>query len=58
MVAEVRVAVEGGDYGSVSGVVRDALRLLVQEGIDNGPGLDAGAGFTRLRALLGQPPAE
>ncbi len=26
MVAEVRAAVEGGDYGSVSEVVRDALR--------------------------------
>lgn len=27
MVAEVRAAVEGGDYGSVSEVVRDALRV-------------------------------
>jgi antitoxin ParD1/3/4 len=26
MVAEVRAAVEGGDYGSVSEVIRDALR--------------------------------
>ncbi len=26
MVAEVRAAVQGGDYGSVSEVVRDALR--------------------------------
>ena len=26
MVAEVRAAVDGGDYGSVSEVVRDALR--------------------------------
>ena len=26
MVAELRAAVEGGDYGSVSEVVRDALR--------------------------------
>jgi len=26
MVAEMRAAVEGGDYGSVSEVVRDALR--------------------------------
>lgn len=26
MVAEMRAAVDGGDYGSVSEVVRDALR--------------------------------
>ena len=40
MVAEMRAAVEGGDYGSVSEVVRDALRdwtqkrSLRQQGID------------------------
>jgi antitoxin ParD1/3/4 len=69
MVAEVRAAVEVGDYGSVSEVVRDALRLwrsrraietleteelrqMVREGIESGPGLDAGAGFERLRARV------
>jgi antitoxin ParD1/3/4 len=74
MVAELRAAVEGGDYGSVSEVVRDALRdwrlrrkietleteelrRLVQEGIDSGPGLNAGEVFARLRARFGQPPA-
>jgi antitoxin ParD1/3/4 len=74
MVAEVRAAIEGGDYGSVSEVVRDALRgwrlrrkietleteelrRLVREGIDSGPGVDADAVFTRLRARFGQPPA-
>ena len=73
MVAELR-AVEGGDHGSVSEVVRDALRdwrlrrkietleteelrRLVHEGIDRGPGLEADAVFTRLRARFGQPPA-
>jgi antitoxin ParD1/3/4 len=72
MVAEMRTAVEGGDYGSVSEVVRDAqsdwklrrevetleieeLRRLAREGIDSGPGLDADAVFTRLRARFGQP---
>ncbi len=73
MVAEVRAAVEGGDYGSVSEVVRDALRewrlrrkfemleveelrRLVREGIDSGPGLDAGEVFARLRARFEKPP--
>lgn len=67
MAAELRAAVEAGDYGSVSEVVRDALRdwrlrrkiealetedlrRLIQEGIDSGPGLDAGEVFGRLRA--------
>jgi antitoxin ParD1/3/4 len=66
MVAEVRAAVEGGDYGSVSEVVRDAprlwrsrrsietleteeLRQMVREGIESGPGFEAGAVFERLR---------
>jgi antitoxin ParD1/3/4 len=74
MVAELRAAVEGGDYGSVSEVVRDALRdwrlrrkietletdelrRLVREGIDSGPGLEAGEVFARLRARFGRPPA-
>jgi antitoxin ParD1/3/4 len=70
MVAEVRAAVDAGDYGSVSEVVRDwrlrrkietleteELRRLVPEGIDSGPGLDADAVFARLRARFGQPPA-
>ena len=65
--AELRAAVEGGEYGSVSEVVRDALhdwrrrrkiealeteelRRLVQEGIESGPGLDAGPVFARLHA--------
>jgi antitoxin ParD1/3/4 len=73
MAAEVRAAVQDGDYGSVSEVVRDALRVwrlrrkietleteelrrLVQEGIDSGPGLEAGTVFARLRARFGQPP--
>jgi antitoxin ParD1/3/4 len=67
MAAELRAAVEAGDYGSVSEVVRDALRdwrlrrkiealetedlrRLIQEGIDSGPGLDAGEVFGLLRA--------
>ena len=75
MVAEVRAAVEGGDYGSISEVVRDALRdwrlrrkiesleteelrRLIAEGIDSGPGLDAGAVFARLSARFGRPPTE
>ena len=75
MVAEVRAAVEGGDYGSVSEVVRDALRAwrlrrkietleteelrrLVREGIDSGPGLEAGAVFARLRARFDHPRAK
>ncbi|HIJ37430.1 MAG TPA: type II toxin-antitoxin system ParD family antitoxin [Rhodospirillaceae bacterium] len=70
MAAEVRAAVERGEYGSVSEVVRDALRdwrmrrtvdaleieelrRLVAEGIDSGPGLDAGLVFDRLRARFG-----
>jgi antitoxin ParD1/3/4 len=74
MVAELRAAVEGGDYGSVSEVVREALRdwrlrrkiemletdelrRLVREGINSGPGLDAGTEFARLRARFGQPPS-
>jgi len=71
MVAEVRAAVEGGDYGSVSEVVRDALRdwrlrrkietLETEElrrlVLDSGPGLDAGGVFARLRTRFGQPPA-
>ncbi len=74
MAAEIRAAVQAGDYGSVSEVVRDALRdwrlrrkvetleidelrRLVQEGIDSGPSLDAGAVFARLRARFGEPPA-
>lgn len=69
MVVELRAAVDGGDYGSVSEVVRDwrlrrkietleteELRRLVQEGIDSGPGLEADAVFARLRARFGQPP--
>jgi antitoxin ParD1/3/4 len=73
MAAEVRAAVEAGDYGSVSEVVRDALRdwrlrrkietletddlrRLVQQGIDSGPGLDAGEIFAQLRARFGQQP--
>jgi antitoxin ParD1/3/4 len=72
MVAELRAAVEDGDYGSVSEVVRDALRdwrlrrkietlateelrRLVLEGIDSGPGLEAGEVFARLRAKFGSP---
>jgi len=71
MVAELRAAVEGGDYGSVSEVVRDwrlrrkietleteELCRLVQEGIDSGPGLDAAEVFARLRTRFGRPPAE
>ena len=75
MVAEVRAAVEGGDYGSVSEVVRDALRdwrlrrkiesleteelrRLVQEGIDSGPGLEAGEVVARRRSRVGGPPVE
>jgi antitoxin ParD1/3/4 len=71
MAAELRAAVEAGDYGSVSEVVRDALRdwrlrrkiealetedlrRLIQEGIDSGPGMDAGEVFGRLRARLSQ----
>ena len=71
MAAELRAAVEAGDYGSVSEVVRDALRdwrlrrkiealetedlrRLIQEGIDGGPGMDAGEVFGRLRARLSQ----
>ena len=67
MAAELRAAVEGGEYGSVSEVVRDALRdwrlrrkvealqtdelkRLVQVGIESGPGVEADAVFTRLRA--------
>jgi antitoxin ParD1/3/4 len=74
MVAQVRAAVEGGDYGSgseaVRGAVRDwrlsrriealeteELRRLVQEGIDRGPGQDAGEAFARLRSRFGRPPA-
>ena len=70
MVAEVRAAVAGGDYGSVSEVVRnwrqcrkietleiEELRRLVLEGIDSGPGVDADAVFARLRAQFSQPPA-
>ena len=73
MVAEVREAVASGDYGSVSEVIRDALRewrlrrkietieaaeirRLVSEGIESGPGLDADAVFSRLRARFVQPP--
>ena len=73
MAAEVRAAVECGEYGSVSEVVRDALRdwrmrrtvdaleieelrRLVAEGIDSGPGLDAGPVFDRLRARFGGTP--
>jgi antitoxin ParD1/3/4 len=73
MAAEVRDAVASGDYGSVSEVIRDALRgwrlrrkietvetgelrRLVLEGIESGPGLDADAVFSRLRARFGQPP--
>jgi antitoxin ParD1/3/4 len=75
MVAEVRAAVEGGDYGSVSEVVRDALRAwrlrrkietleteelrrLMQEGMDSGPGLEAGEVFARLRARFDRTPAK
>ena len=71
MVAEVRAAVEGGDYGSVRDALRDwrlrrkietleteELRRLVQEGIDSGPGLEADAVFARLRARFGQPSAK
>lgn len=67
MAAELRAAVEAGDYGSVSEVVRDALRdwrlrrkietleadelrMLVREGIESGPGVEAGPAFQRLRA--------
>ena len=74
MAADLRAAVEGGDYGSVSEVVRDALRdwrirrkfealeledlrRLVQEGIDSGPGVEAGSAFARLRARYGSPDA-
>ncbi len=70
MIAEVRAAVEAGDYGSVSEVVRDALRdwrrkletletdelrRLVQEGIDSGPELDAAEVFARLRTRFARP---
>jgi antitoxin ParD1/3/4 len=70
MADELRAAVEQGEYGSVSEVVRDwrlrrkveaieieQLRRLVQEGIDSGPGLDAEDVFARLRARFGRPPA-
>jgi antitoxin ParD1/3/4 len=73
MAAEIRAAVQYDDYGSVSEVVRDALRdwrlrrkvetleidelRLVQEGINSGPSLEADAVFARLRARFGQPPA-
>jgi antitoxin ParD1/3/4 len=66
MATDIRAAVEAGDYGSVSEVVRDwrlrrkietleteELRRLVQEGIDSGPGLDAADVFARLRTRLG-----
>jgi antitoxin ParD1/3/4 len=36
----------------------DALRRLVQEGIDSGAGLDVDDVFARLRTRFGQPPAE
>lgn len=64
--AELRAAVEDGEYGSVSKAVRDwrlrrrgealeteELRHLVQEGIGSGPGLDAGPVFARLHARFG-----
>jgi antitoxin ParD1/3/4 len=74
MAAELRSAVEGGDYGSVSEAIRDALRdwrmrrkiealeieelrRLVQDGIDSGPGVEAGPVFARLWARYGSPDA-
>jgi antitoxin ParD1/3/4 len=71
MATEVREAVANGDYGSVSEVIRDALRAwrrkietietdelrrLVAEGIESGPGLDADDVFAKLRVRFGQPP--
>ena len=75
MAAEMRAAVAGGDYGSVSEVVREALRdwrmrrkfealdtvelkRLVQEGIDSGPGIEAGPVFARLRSRFTHPQDE
>jgi antitoxin ParD1/3/4 len=67
MIADVKAAVEQGEYATTSEVIRDALRdwrlkrkiealdaeglrLLVQEGIESGPSLDAETAFAHLRA--------
>ena len=34
----------------------DALRHLLQQGIDSGPGIDADLAFARIRAQLGSAP--
>lgn len=34
----------------------DALRYLLQQGIDSGPGVDADVAFARIRAQLGSAP--
>ena len=34
----------------------DALRRLLQQGIDSGPGIDADIAFARIRARLGFTP--
>lgn len=34
----------------------DALRHLLQQGIDSGPGIDADIAFARIRARLGSTP--
>jgi antitoxin ParD1/3/4 len=68
--ADVRAAVADGDYGSVSEVVRDALRdwrlrrkieVLETEELRrmiregiDSPGLDAAKVFARLRARFGE----
>ena len=67
MIADVKSAVEQGQYATTSEVIRealrdwqlkrkvealdvDALRQLVQEGIESGPSVDANVVFARLRA--------
>jgi antitoxin ParD1/3/4 len=70
--AELRQAVDRGEYGSVGEIVTEAvtewrarrkadieeLRRLVQEGVDSGPDIDAEEVFARLRAKFGRHAAE
>ena len=58
MVAEIRAAVEAGEFANTSEAIRDALRRLVAEGRDSGDPVDGAAALKRLRGKYAGMTAE
>ena len=58
MAAEIKAAVEAGEFANTSEAIRDELRRLVAEGRDSGEPVDGEAALTRLRGKCAGMTAE